>query len=221
MSKRRRSPSVKREDDFAVDIEDSFIPASSSVLSNKLSNLAYSGSERKTRAAVKRLKPDADATLSETAKSRKAQSTPKRKIEAPPASPRKAKPIQMGLDVPHPEPPHWRETYHLIKEMRRDIEAPVDTMGCASAMKDEQDPKVNKEPILRFGLADGLAQVRRFGTLISLMLSSQTKDEVTADAVRKLEAALGPLSVQNVIKADDEAIQGAICKVGFWRRKTG
>ena len=61
----------------------------------------------------------------------------------------------------------------------------------------------------------------RFATLVSLMLSSQTKDEVTDAAVSKLRAAIGgTLSVQAVLDADDSAVAEAIAKVGFWRRKT-
>ena len=53
------------------------------------------------------------------------------------------------------------------------------------------------------------------------MLSSQTKDEVTDAAVGKLrEAVGGTLSVEAILKAEESAISGAICKVGFWRRKT-
>lgn len=63
---------------------------------------------------------------------------------------------------------------------------------------------------------------RRFATLVSLMLSSQTKDEVTDAAVSKLREALGgSLSVPSMIEADETAISSAISKVGFWRRKTG
>ena len=58
-------------------------------------------------------------------------------------------------------------------------------------------------------------------TLVSLMLSSQTKDEVTDAAVAKLREALGgTITVETVLKADETAISDAICKVGFWRRKT-
>ena len=64
-------------------------------------------------------------------------------------------------------------------------------------------------------------QNRRFATLVSLMLSSQTKDEVTDAAVTKLRAAVGgTLSVENVINAPPAVISEAIGKVGFWRRKT-
>ncbi|KAI9069485.1 DNA glycosylase [Trametes sanguinea] len=119
-------------------------------------------------------------------------------------SPRKAKPIPMALETPHPEPPHWREAYDAIKRMRSRIVAPVDTMGCDQAQLKETDPKN-----------------QRFSTLVSLMLSSQTKDEVTDAAVAKLrEAVGGSLSVDAILQADESAISEAICKVGFWRRKT-
>lgn len=65
------------------------------------------------------------------------------------------------------------------------------------------------------------AQSQRFSTLISLMLSSQTKDEVTDAAVSKLRAAVGGnLTVDAVLNADEKDIADAIAKVGFWRRKT-
>ena len=65
-------------------------------------------------------------------------------------------------------------------------------------------------------------QNQRFATLVSLMLSSQTKDEVTDAAVSKLRDAVGgSLSVEALIATDDDKISDAICKVGFWRRKTG
>ncbi|KAG1865374.1 DNA glycosylase [Suillus subluteus] len=120
-------------------------------------------------------------------------------------SPKKPKPIPQNLDTPHPAPPHWKEVYDSIKEMRAQTVAPVDTMGCEQAQHKEKDPKN-----------------RRFAVLVSLMLSSQTKDEVTDAAVEKLRAAVGgTLSVAAIISADDSTISDAIAKVGFWRRKTG
>ncbi|KAI6017453.1 DNA glycosylase [Pisolithus marmoratus] len=119
-------------------------------------------------------------------------------------SPKKSKVIPQSLDVPHPAPERWKEAYDAIKEMRSRIPAPVDTMGCDQAQWKEQDPKNS-----------------RFATLISLMLSSQTKDEVTDAAVAKLRTAVGgSLSVDAVIAADEATISEAISKVGFWRRKT-
>ncbi|KAI6123140.1 DNA glycosylase [Pisolithus croceorrhizus] len=119
-------------------------------------------------------------------------------------SPKKSKVIPQSLAVPHPAPERWKEAYDAIKEMRSRIPAPVDTMGCDQAQWNEQDPKNS-----------------RFATLISLMLSSQTKDEVTDAAVAKLRTGVGgSLSVDAVIAADETTISDAISKVGFWRRKT-
>ncbi|KAH9930841.1 DNA glycosylase [Fomitopsis serialis] len=101
-------------------------------------------------------------------------------------------------------PPMWREAYDRIKAMRSRIVAPVDTMGAGAAKLGETIPKN-----------------QRFATLVSLMLSSQTKDEVTSAAVRKLrEAVGGSLSANAVVATDADVISEAICKVGFWRRKT-
>lgn len=116
----------------------------------------------------------------------------------------KAKEIKQALDTPHPAPARWRETYDAIREMRARMPAPVDTMGCDTAKWKETDPR-NK----------------RFATLISLMLSSQTKDEVTDAAVDKLRAAFGgTLSLEALLTAEENVVAECISKVGFWRRKT-
>lgn len=60
-------------------------------------------------------------------------------------SPRKPKPIQQVLAVPHPAPLQWKETYDTIRRMRENIVAPVDTMGCDQAQHKEQDPKVRSQ----------------------------------------------------------------------------
>ncbi|KAG6808729.1 hypothetical protein H0H92_003091 [Tricholoma furcatifolium] len=60
-------------------------------------------------------------------------------------SPRKPKPIQQSLAVPHPAPERWKETYDTIRDMRSRIAAPVDTMGCAQAQFKETDPKTKDE----------------------------------------------------------------------------
>ncbi|KZT11151.1 DNA glycosylase [Laetiporus sulphureus 93-53] len=119
-------------------------------------------------------------------------------------SPRKRKSASQASGAFHPAPPRWREAYDKIKEMRSRVVAPVDTMGCGRAQLFETIPKN-----------------QRFATLVSLMLSSQTKDEVTSAAVDRLrEAVGGSLSVDAILRADDSTISDAICKVGFWRRKT-
>ncbi|EEB92767.1 hypothetical protein MPER_08677 [Moniliophthora perniciosa FA553] len=131
---------------------------------------------------------------------RKTNSTPK----SPSKSPRKPKPIPQSLEKPHPAPENWKQVYDTIKEMRKNIVAPVDTMGSVK----EVDPKTRhaEQTLL---------------TLVSLMLSSQTKDEVTDAAISQLRTALGgSISIEGVIAADETTISNAIGKVGFWRRKT-
>ncbi|KAJ2740389.1 alpha,alpha-trehalase nth1, partial [Coemansia sp. BCRC 34490] len=67
----------------------------------------------------------------------------------------------------------WDVVLDRIREYRATHEAPVDTVGCEALTEEEKDPKL-----------------RRFRSLISLMLSAQTKDEITADAVRTLSQRL-------------------------------
>lgn len=53
------------------------------------------------------------------------------------------------------------------------------------------------------------------------MLSSQTKDEVVHASIAKLRAAAGgTITLDAMLAMDSEAIQGAINKAGFWRKKT-
>ena len=58
-------------------------------------------------------------------------------------------------------------------------------------------------------------QVRRYQVLISLMLSSQTKDQVTASAMTRLKEH--GLNVQNVITTQQRDIEDLIKPVGFYR----
>lgn len=57
--------------------------------------------------------------------------------------------------------------------------------------------------------------MRRFQVLVSLMLSSQTKDQVTAAAMQKLRAH--GCTVENILATDDETLGKLIYPVGFWR----
>ena len=53
------------------------------------------------------------------------------------------------------------------------------------------------------------------------MLSSQTKDAITAQAVSNLHQTLpGGLTAQSLADATEPTVQECINKVGFWRRKT-
>ena len=58
-------------------------------------------------------------------------------------------------------------------------------------------------------------QTIRYQVLISLMLSSQTKDQVTFAAMEKLKAH--GLTVENIVKTPTSKIGELIYPVGFWK----
>lgn len=98
------------------------------------------------------------------------------------------------------EPSDWKKQLEHIREMRSSRDAPVDNMG-AEKCYDHKAP----------------AHVKRFQVLVSLMLSSQTKDQVTAAAMERLRAH--GCTVENIIHTDDETLGKLIYPVGFWRSK--
>lgn len=60
----------------------------------------------------------------------------------------------------------------------------------------------------------------RFQTLISLMLSSQTKDTVTSATVRNMQATLpGGLTLESILQVDEAELDQKIKAVGFHQRK--
>ena len=85
--------------------------------------------------------PSEDNDIKTSARKVKVSKSPSKKATNP--SPRKKKGIVMELDKPHPAPPNWERQYRLIEEMRANVQAPVDTMGCAKAMSGEGDLKVS------------------------------------------------------------------------------
>jgi endonuclease-3 len=130
------------------------------------------------------------------------------------------------------EPPSsWEEIYNIVKDMRlRNPTAPVDTMGCAELYWRSSSPRD-----------------RRFHTLIALMLSSQTKDTVTAVAMQRLHTELvsspingndngdvktlpiwdhaqqkGPstLTLENILAVEPSRLNELIGTVGFHNNKT-
>uniref|UniRef100_A0A672YJW5 Endonuclease III-like protein 1 n=2 Tax=Sphaeramia orbicularis TaxID=375764 RepID=A0A672YJW5_9TELE len=100
----------------------------------------------------------------------------------------------------HWEPPEWTKQLGFIREMRSGRDAPVDHMG-AEKCYDAEAP----------------AHVRRFQVLVSLMLSSQTKDQVTAAAMQRLRTH--GCTVEKILTTDDETLGKLIYPVGFWRNK--
>ncbi|KAI9274448.1 DNA glycosylase [Phascolomyces articulosus] len=114
-------------------------------------------------------------------------------------SPIKKAKIQDQFD----EPAHWKTVYERIREYRKTAPAPVDTMGC-ERLAEEQVPE----------------KVQRFQTLVSLMLSSQTKDTVTSAAVKTLQTSLsGGLTLNSILQVDEKVLDNYIKSVGFHNRK--
>ncbi|KAF9362118.1 DNA N-glycosylase and apurinic/apyrimidinic (AP) lyase [Mortierella sp. AD094] len=104
------------------------------------------------------------------------------------------------------EPAGWEITLDRIREFRLENTAPVDTMGCERlAEVGEHIPP----------------EVSRFQTLMSLVLSSQTKDTVTSVAIRRLQKELkGGLTIQGVLDVPSEKLNSIISAVGFHNKKT-
>ena len=144
------------------------------------------------------------------------------------------------------QPPNWEVIYENVREMRKERNAAVDSMGAEVLADSSQTPAV-----------------RRYQTLVSLMLSSQTKvrtacrtvkfhmfcqrdtpcdvtqDEVTAAAMKRLQehgltpevrllcvgvgvplqADFGRMELQNIDKTSQDDVGQLIYPVGFWRRK--
>lgn len=105
----------------------------------------------------------------------------------------------------HIEPPaNWEIMYTLTQEMRRGVIAPVDHQGCESLADVTNSPRD-----------------QRYQTLTALMLSSQTKDPVTAAAIKNLQQNLpGGLNLESILAVDPERLNELIGKVGFHNLKT-
>ncbi|KEF55155.1 uncharacterized protein A1O9_08809 [Exophiala aquamarina CBS 119918] len=154
----------------------------------------------------------------------------KNKAKAKPKKPARKHTSPSGTVTVEP-PSNWSEIYDIIKAMReRNPTAPVDTMGCEDLYWRAAPPKE-----------------KRYHTLTALMLSSQTKDTVTAVAMQRLHKELVPgsqqsagatadskapfgsadepdyqsmLTVENVINCEAAHLDNLIGKVGFHNNKT-
>ncbi|XP_041532297.1 endonuclease III-like protein 1 isoform X4 [Microtus oregoni] len=104
------------------------------------------------------------------------------------------------LKMPMWEPQNWQQQLANIRIMRSKKDAPVDQLGAEHCYDASAPPKV-----------------QRYQVLLSLMLSSQTKDQVTAGAMQRLRAR--GLTVENILQMDDGMLGRLIYPVGFWRNK--
>ncbi|WFD41620.1 orotidine-5'-phosphate decarboxylase [Malassezia psittaci] len=119
-------------------------------------------------------------------------------------------------------PKRWQEQYDLMAKQRAELITPVDTMGCEeNGNEDRRADRGRSGPDGQQETEEEIARRLRLTTLVSLMLSSQTKDPVTAAAVYKLQTTLpNGLCLASLLETPDDVIQECIAKVGFFRRKT-
>lgn len=92
----------------------------------------------------------------------------------------------------------FENDFKKILKIRKEVEAPVDSQGLSSCIEkcDNKDRKLMK-----------------FQGLVSLMLSPQTKDNITYDTTKKL-IEYG-LTIDNILKISHEELVNIIFKVSF------
>ncbi|KAK0752536.1 DNA glycosylase [Schizothecium vesticola] len=204
---------------FGSDIEDAVKPAASSPppkgAVRRITAKRQRASTLSSPPAKKKIKPPPDSDSSLSSLSDSDLSSPESKPTAkskPAPKPRLPKSLQPTTTKP---PENWDRVYTLAKQMRLPggaaSNAAVDTMGCE-----------------RLALATASPLDRRLHTLVSLMLSSQTKDTVNAVAMRRLQTELPPctpdaepgLNLANLLAVDPVVLNELIGKVGFHNNKT-
>ena len=201
---------------ISADIEDTLsVPTASRKRKRKRGNASPANKFVSTTKATKSAwTPPGQAELKDEDASEGTQSPERAK--AKPKIPARKTAAEDGTVMIHP-PSNWEEVYNIIKTMRaKNPTAPVDTMGCEDLFWETAPPKD-----------------KRYHTLTALMLSSQTKDTVTAAAMHRLHTELVPqrpakdgevpassLTVENVIACDPKHLDNLIGKVGFHNNKT-
>ena len=98
-------------------------------------------------------------------------------------------------------PSYFKDQWEKISQMRKSYDAPVDTMGI-ECCPDKTETR----------------ETYKFQTLVSLILSSQTKDPTTFAAMTKL--INHGLTIDKVLKTDDDKIKELIYGVNFHNNKT-
>ncbi|XP_063709498.1 endonuclease III-like protein 1 isoform X2 [Culicoides brevitarsis] len=100
------------------------------------------------------------------------------------------------------EPKNFQETLQNIRDMRKEHPAPVDTMGCDVFHDSETEPRIC-----------------RFHSLVSLMLSSQTKDETNFSVMTRLKNRFKTFSPEQVIECSEFEFEELIRPVSFYKTK--
>lgn len=98
-------------------------------------------------------------------------------------------------------PSNWETILKNIREMRKHNTAPVDKMGCHECADPNASPSVS-----------------RYQSLVALMLSSQTKDQVTHAAMQRLN--MYGCKPELIAQTSDDVLGKLIYPVGFWKVST-
>uniref|UniRef100_A0A182LW49 Endonuclease III homolog n=1 Tax=Anopheles culicifacies TaxID=139723 RepID=A0A182LW49_9DIPT len=102
------------------------------------------------------------------------------------------------------EPKNWLQMMENIREMRKTNLAPVDTMGCDQFSQDTENALPER--------------LKRYHCLVSLMLSSQTKDQANHECMMRLKKH--GLTPESIVATDSAVLQKLIYPVGFYKNKT-
>jgi endonuclease III len=210
---------VEEEPSTAVsDIEDALTPPSSRKRKRGVDSPASKKDIKPLRVSPRKIKTEeVETSVTITPELADVVSSPERARQ--PAKPKVTarRATSPNGTVTFKPPSNWEEIYDTIKAMReRNPTAPVDTMGCEDLF-----------------FATAPPAEKRYHTLTALMLSSQTKDTVTAAAMQRLHTELVPqkpdansqfqsstLTIQNILDCDPKHLDSLIGKVGFHNNKT-
>ncbi|KAH8395707.1 hypothetical protein KR222_010264, partial [Zaprionus bogoriensis] len=128
----------------------------------------------------------------------------------------KQEPAEVKTEVDAPNADWWQQLQN-IRMMRAETPAPVDTQGCHQCADADADAKVSMRSESRSASLSHCLQTQRFHKLVALMLSSQTKDEITFEAMKRLKAkTLTPSSVQ---QTPVDVLEGLLYPVSFYKNK--
>lgn len=178
------------------DVEDSATPSPAKRRRSPRGTATSTGEEMATASAVP-VTPDG-STGDVTIQKIKRRTVSKKKVSVK-VSTESTTPVKQKKSPPQ----GWKEIYTLVEELRQDRTAPCDGDGAEALPEKNLDPKVF-----------------RFQTLIALMLSSQTKDAMVGQAMRRLQQH--GLTVENLHpdRTSAETLKGLIHGVGFHNNKT-
>ncbi|KAG5984665.1 hypothetical protein E4U55_003745 [Claviceps digitariae] len=207
------SPAASQDGTNTPDMEDSFSPPPKKRLRTTKTTTAKTTRTTKTTKTTPPVTSVKTELIEQSVQSVSSlpKASPVRRARKP--ATKKTDPLTGETSIAAPS--DWEDMYNSVKKMRAPggaaHGAAVDTMGCER-------------------LADRTASAKdqRFHTLISLMLSSQTKDTVNAVAMHRLKTELpahkpgaqGGLNLDNILAVDANVLNKLIWAVGFHNNKT-